>query len=184
MTAFVDELVREHGDIRRVLRVLSRQLEELRNSREPDWDLLKDTMYYLTRYPDLFHHGSEDVVFRQLHKRDDESRQFVRDLGREHGMLRDLGLDFLTLCEDATAGVSIPAAELYSCGQRYLTAQQRHMRKEEETVFPRIRARLTAEDWSAIQEDLDRMAATSLGSASARETFRSLNTFLASEARR
>lgn len=181
MTDFVDELRNEHREIRRILDVLARELDVLEASGEPDWDLLKDTMYYLTRYPDLFHHACEDLVFRRLHQQDPESRSFVRDLTSEHSMLRELGLDFLDLCEDVSSGVVVPKARLESRGRRYLVAQLRHMRKEEETVFPRIREKLTAEDWTDVQEGLERMGSMRSGAEIIRTQFRALDAHLAPE---
>ena len=179
MTDFVDELLREHGEIRRVLRVVDQQLQQLGDAETGDLELLRDAMHFLTRYPDLFHHGCEDVVFRRLHQRDGEAREFIRDLSREHGLLRDLGLEFLGLCEIGPDGTRVQTSRLISIGRRYLLAQHRHMRKEEETVFPRIRSHLGAEDWAEIQSDLERMAAWRVDADMMRERFRSLHAYLA-----
>ena len=175
MTDVVDELLSEHRDIRKVLQVLSDQLDVMREPGDPDWELLKDAMYYLTQYPDLFHHACEDLVFRRLHQRDKECREFVRDLTREHGLLRELGLALLELCEDALEDRLVSKARLESLGRRYLAAQQRHMRKEEETVFPRIRRKLTVDDWDAVQRGLQHIQSSRLGGQNVRDEFRRLH---------
>ncbi len=157
MPSLVDELLQEHREIRRVLKVVASQLDTLQSDAEADWALVGEAMDYLTRYPDLFHHGCEEVLFRHLHRHDPESREFVADLGREHGLLRELGLTFLALSEEATQGGDVQPAALESAGRRYLVMQERHMRKEEQTVFPRLREALPAEVWEDIREDLQHM---------------------------
>ncbi|MCP1673540.1 hemerythrin-like domain-containing protein [Natronocella acetinitrilica] len=181
MTDFVDELLCEHQEIRRVLNVVESQLDLLHADDDPNWELLLDAMYYLTRYPDLFHHGFEDVVFRQLHRRDAAAREFVQDLGREHGLLHELGMAFLALCEDVDAETMVPKDRLEHAGRCYVTAQQRHMRKEEQTVFPRIRHSLTEQDWLEVQHDLERLAQARAGADTMSDQFKLLHAHLMPE---
>jgi hemerythrin-like domain-containing protein len=158
MTDLIDDLLLEHDDIRSILQLIDAELDGLRQDRQPDWDLLTNAMYYLTQYPDLFHHVREDALFRQLVRRDRRSREFVRDLTAEHAVLRELGAGFLELCEDAVSDTIVSLAELEHRGRRYVAFQQRHMHKEEETAFPRLRWKLSRDDWEMLPEALSALA--------------------------
>ncbi|MCH8505288.1 MAG: hemerythrin domain-containing protein [Ectothiorhodospiraceae bacterium] len=178
MPSLVDELLQEHREIRTVLKLLSSQLDSMEPERDPDWTLIREAMDYLTRYPDLFHHGCEEVIFRHLHRHDPESREFVADLGREHSLLRELGMHFLALCEDAAQDRITSRTALESAGRRYLVAQERHMRKEEQTVFPRVRKALPADVWGDIREDLQHMPGWRLDRGGTLRQFDTLRSYL------
>lgn len=59
MTEVIEQLYQVHVNIARIVKFLVNQLNLPHDSQTPDYALMKDTMCYITAYPDLFHHPRE-----------------------------------------------------------------------------------------------------------------------------
>ena len=67
MPDLITVLREEHEQMARLLRVVERELERVREGGNPHFTLLIQTMKYLTHYPDAVHHPQENVLF-EMHR--------------------------------------------------------------------------------------------------------------------
>ncbi len=56
----------DHRNMALLLDLLDLETERLAASGEPDYDLVRDIMLYMTEYPDVVHHPTEDFIYRHL----------------------------------------------------------------------------------------------------------------------
>jgi hemerythrin-like domain-containing protein len=67
MTRDVEQLMNDlrgdHRNMALLLDLLDAQIDRLSASEEPDYDLVRDIMLYMTEYPGVVHHPMEDIVY-------------------------------------------------------------------------------------------------------------------------
>jgi len=155
MSDVIAALDRDHANIAKLLEILESEMLAIEVGKTPDYSLLQDIMRYLTHYPDRFHHPKEDLIFKQLLKRNPGARDDVEDLLEEHVSIGLAGQEFDRILR--TSGIdSVEVREqLEAAGFAYIRALREHMLKEEKKLFPLAMEVLTKEDWQVIDEEVD-----------------------------
>lgn len=80
MTDSIARLREEHIKFNGLLDLLERQLELFHRGDAPNYQLMLDIMYYMTHYPDVFHHPKEDLAFAKVKEREIKARPVVEEL--------------------------------------------------------------------------------------------------------
>ena len=141
----------EHRAITAVIEGLRHLVAEIATGRmAPDHAVLGAMFHYIGQFPDRLHHPKEDdFLFARLREREPTAAPLLDALQREHAIGRERFADLQALWEHYRADPAglPPFAEGV---ERYAHFHWLHMRKEEEHVLPLAAARLTAEDWTAI----------------------------------
>ncbi len=150
MTAILDQLHQDHVNVAHLLDFLEDELSTPDEGRMLRIQLMRDVMHYMTRYPDLFHHPKEDVVFRQLLLRDTAATPLIEHLMLEHQVLAEKGDRLLATLDAAVAGSIFPRSVLQTLIEDYVVSLRNHMDKEENQIFPLALALLTDNDWEKI----------------------------------
>lgn len=140
----------DHECFRRLLRLLEAQIHRFQDGQDPDYELMRDVLHYMTEYPDQFHHPAEDLIFERLGRVDPASRPLVEAIEAEHEGLVASGAALLALLEKVLADTVIPRATVESAARKYLAWLRDHMDKEESSLFPLAARRLSAGDWEAV----------------------------------
>jgi hemerythrin-like domain-containing protein len=60
----------EHANFDMLLELLEGQLDLFHDGKSPDYALMLDIMFYMTHYPDAFHHPREDLAFARIGERE------------------------------------------------------------------------------------------------------------------
>jgi len=146
-----------HNDHRNVM-VLLQLLDPLANNlalaSPADFVPILDIMNYMTRYSDLFHHPTEELVFKKLIERDDTAGSLVAALTLEHKTLGEKGEQLLRSVRNVVNGFELQAGGLAPECQDYVTRLRRHMSREETEAFPLASKILDDDDWGAIERGL------------------------------
>lgn len=140
-------LLGEHRRFAQLLGLLERELDVLHDCGEPDYDLLRDLFYYLTNYPDRFHHPAEDRLFARLADRVPEARSSVEALREQHRMIAAAGARFLTTLDAMFSGTILPRRSLEAPAREYLAHYRKHIALEAEELIPLARSHLQPTDW-------------------------------------
>jgi hemerythrin-like domain-containing protein len=153
MRAALSVIEAEHRGFATVLRALQRHLGPVREGRQPpNHDLFGTILAYADTFMDRFHHPKEDEhLFRAVRARTAEADAVLLRLQHEHasdpaelrGLRESLGR--------SRNGAAAEAADFTSRLERYIAAQEAHMRLESGTVFPIARRVLTHADWETIE---------------------------------
>lgn len=147
----VEELRREHTELRAILDCLEQALTVIGSSeQEIDFAELAEAVYFMTEYRDIVHHSKEALLLRQLARRRRRLRALVRELGEHHASLKSEGINFLELLEDAAEDAIVSREEMLACGRRYCSAQREHLRRLEASVFPEVEREFGADDRHAL----------------------------------
>jgi hemerythrin-like domain-containing protein len=154
MVRVIDQLGRDHRNLRLLLDMAEEETTAWRDGRVTDFDLLRMIAEYTLHYPDLVHHPKENLVFERLLMHDPGAKAVIGDLVEEHRRLAELTRRFAAAIGNAARDVELPREWFDSLARQYFSANRSHMQVEEEHFLPRAKAILTDEDWGAIDERL------------------------------
>ena len=160
MSTVMSELRQDHLNIREILGLLSRELDAVSDASGGDFELMRDIMIYMTRYPDHTHHPKEDLMFERMRKRgvSPETEDTIRALLREHAALADKGNAFRDMLIGVVDGSLVEREALVSSGRDYTDFLKYHARLEDETVFIEALRLLDESDWAEIAQAFEAQA--------------------------
>ena len=154
MTDMLDRLHKDHINMSRLLALLGKQATVIERGERGDLRLLSDILFYITHYPDLYHHTREDFVFETLRRRDPQSAGPVEELLAQHKQMTEAAMELTNDLAAFGGSIVIPRERLVGLLRDYVALSCRHMDVEESQVFPRARAVLNAEDWQEIEKGM------------------------------
>lgn len=140
----------EHVRFSRLLGLLGAQLAAFHAGDDPDYDLMRDIIFYLRHFADRFHHPREDVAFARLVEREPSMRVMVNRLLQEHRVIALAGEELLRKLDDIAADVVTERAEVEAAAATYLVYYRHHLATEEAEIVPRAAELLAPDDWSAV----------------------------------
>lgn len=140
----------DHQYFARLLRLLEEQIAVFHDGESPNYELMRDIVFYLRHYSDQVHHPREDAAFRILAGRDPGTRLEINRLVQEHRVITHTGEALLAQLEDVVAGAFVPRAEIEAAAATYLVYYRNHLATEDVRILPRAGELLTAQDWDAV----------------------------------
>lgn len=142
----------EHVDFVRLLNILESQIGLFHEGTQPDYQLMLDIVYYLTHFPDRFHHPREDVAFVKLAERDRSARALVHRLLGEHQVIAASGKQLQEQLEGVLAGATLARQSVEITAATYYSYYRQHMLGEETHLFSRLEKVLRVEDWKSVRD--------------------------------
>lgn len=140
MSNRIREWRQQHDQLRRLLDLLAHELASIRTGEDPRYELLLDLLFYLTRYPDRFHHPEEDALFDRIWREQPSLAPRVEALHRQHGRIAESGSRLLELVETVVDGTIVSRVALLQSGTDYIAEYHDYMRHEELELFPIVEA--------------------------------------------
>ena len=185
MPSVMHDLHQDHRNIHELLRLLTRELDAVDNVSGGDFELMRDIMVYMTRYPDHTHHPKEDLMFERMRERGiaSDTERTIEKLLREHAALADKGNVFRDMLIGVVDGALVERDTLVATGRDYADFLSYHARLEDETVFVEAIEVLDDTDWSAIARAFEERADPIFGPV-VQEEFRILYEYITDNATR
>ena len=180
MSAIMEQLKADHGNISRLLVTLEEQMGVVHDEENADFELMHDIMVYMTHYPDHTHHPIEDLVFRKLTSHDNSAEDVLVRLEREHISLAEKGQRFSEMLRHVVDGAMVERDILEETGRDYVAFLRSHMEFEDSDAFPRAERTLSAEDWEDVASSIEARTDPVFGPIVADE-FRSLFDYIQRE---
>jgi hemerythrin-like domain-containing protein len=138
MPRLLDDLQRDHRNMRALLDIIEEELGVLQSGRAPDFDLLAMIMEYTLNYPQIIHHPHATAG--------------IDDLIQEHAKLAELTQRFAAAIANVARGIELQREWFDVLAREYLARNRAHMEREEHDLFPRALAALTDEDWAQLDD--------------------------------
>ncbi len=135
IASLLRELRIDHRNAAVLLDLLGEEVKTARLGGDPDFELLRDIMHYMTYYADAVHHPREDLVYDQLLAAGDaDGLVFV---GSDHRELAEDGKQLRDDCEAVYSGAALIREKFVADAIRYIERLEEHMRWEEADLFRR-----------------------------------------------
>ena len=154
MTKDVEQLMNglrgDHRNMALLLDLLDAEIDKLAASEEPDYDLVRDIMLYVTEYPDVVHHPKEDIVYRHLKSLRPEIRTDLERVETDHQYLEESGLKLKNDMEAISTGAELNRDELIEKFHHYMEQLREHMYWEETELFSLADELQLYGDWSEV----------------------------------
>lgn len=154
----------EHAEFIRLLGILKSQIGLFHEQAEANYELMLDIVYYLTQFPDRFHHPREDIAFAKLVERDASARLRVRELTGEHKVIASSGKRLVEQLNGILAGAILEREAVEVDAATYIVYYRQHMAREEADLFPRLEDIFGSEDWKAVEDAISPEADPLFGS--------------------
>ena len=155
MNVYIEELRSDHRRLSRLLRYIQENLPGERAQWRPDRvRAMRQCIEYICTYSVVVHQDKEDVLFRRLAARDASARVYTDVLTAEHRLLTHNAEDLHRTARLVEDGKASYGDRLEKSARAFIGAKLRHMRLEEDTVFPLLENRLTLEDWKSVITDM------------------------------
>ncbi len=155
MAPTIDKLRQDHVNLARLLSILEQELAEFDAAGTPDYDILLSIAEYFLIYPDKDHHVREDLVYRRLLLRNEAAARRVGDLAQEHKGIARRVRKFATIIGHVLTDAVVQRTTVHGALSDFVEDQRRHMRMEEEFLFPAALNALTDADWSEIEGQIE-----------------------------
>lgn len=129
----------EHRLIERMIRILDRRMQAMRESRELDPEFIRRAVDFMRFYADHTHHGKEeDILFLDLKDRalSEEDRERMRDLTDEHAMARKTTRKLEQAAAEYADGRREAIDEAIKQLAVLVKFYPRHIEKEDQQFFP------------------------------------------------
>ncbi len=140
----------EHMRFTRLLDFLEREMAVFHAGQHPNYELMRDAVYYLHHFADRFHHPREDVAFARLSARDPSVQLAINRLLQEHRVISVAGDALLAHLENILKDAVIERATVEAAAATYLMYYRHHLATEETHILPLAAQLLTPEDWAAV----------------------------------
>lgn len=148
----------DHRNMVLLLDLLDAEINRLAAAGEPDFDLVRDIMLYMTEYPDAVHHPKEDIVYRHLKSlRPDIDADLAR-VETDHRYIEESGTKLKTDIEAMSAGENVDRDKVVKNLRHYMEQLREHMYWEETELFSLADELQHDGDWSEIVSKNDEIA--------------------------
>ena len=140
----------EHMRFASLLDFIEQEMDAFHEGNDPNYELLRDVVYYLHHYADHYHHPREDVAFARMVKRDPGMSLPVNRLLQEHRVLEAIGDDLLKYLDDILEDRVIERVTVEAAAATYLVYYRHHLAVEEREILPHANRMLEPDDWAAV----------------------------------
>ncbi|MFM0617402.1 hemerythrin domain-containing protein [Paraburkholderia nemoris] len=136
MPTIIERLLAEHGRLGRLVQLLNGERSLPTDPGSPNIALQVDTLYDLTRFPDVAHHAIEDRITEKLRGKNALSGEFAWEIEAQHVTLILQGHELLQGLEAAAReeNMSQERGEIHV--RLYAERLRHNMTVEELTLFP------------------------------------------------
>lgn len=154
---FLEDLVKDHVRIRKVLTLFARELIHLKNADDVDLELLSESLDYCRKYLDGYHHKKEDIILEVLQDFDQKIAKRLADLSQQHIDLATLTLEAEKTYLQVRDGAEFLRETLYQNGSTLKSAYETHLSWEEERFFPLVDLALEPNCWEIVISKVNRL---------------------------
>ena len=158
VATILGELRRDHRNMTLLLDVVDAQSTRVSTGDEPDLELLRDIMHYMTVYSDAVHHPREDLVYEAMCEHGASVADGLEAVAGDHADIAELGGRLRADVEAAMAGSAVKRERLLRDLRDYAARLRRHMQWEEDDLF--LRADALARDLPGWRIDTTGLAAS------------------------
>lgn len=150
-------MIKEHGNIKRMLTVLRKASLAIMNGKEIDYDDFEDMTDFVKNYADSHHHGKEEkYLFNKMIDLGGAAEKLVK-----YGMLveHDLGRLYMMDLKEALDKVKMGDIEakldVIANAVSYTHLLSRHIDKEDNAAYPFAKRALSEETLNTINRECD-----------------------------
>lgn len=173
MSKVISQLRQEHVEMSNFLDLLNKELDVYSNGRPPNFELVHHLVTYFLDYPDQIHHPRENSIYKVIQQRDATLARAVAGLERDHIHFAAKTRVLADVVRGSLAEGTADRDWVRQMAKEYVRSYRRHIKWEEDHVFPAAETVLSEADWERIEESYGRTLTLKV-SEQASERFRQI----------
>jgi len=146
LSELLSDLREDHRNIAIMLNLLEREIGQIRDGENPDYELVHDIMRYMTVYSDAVHHPKEDILYEAIKTERPDLKDGLEEVEPEHQELSRLGAALRNDIEAIASEAAIPRDRVVAETEKYIALLRHHMDWEEGDLFRRAASLVDAEE--------------------------------------
>lgn len=140
----------EHARFARLLDFLDTQMMAFHEGGHPNYELMRDVIYYLQHYADRYHHPREDVAFALMLEREPALSPVIKRLMHEHRVINTVSAQLYKHLDDILEDAFIARETVESTAATYLVYYRCHIQSEDTDILPQAAKLLKPADWAKV----------------------------------
>ncbi len=149
------ELREDHRNMSILLDLVEAQMLKVDAGDEPDLELLRDIMQYMTTYSDSIHHPKEDLIYAEMRDAGGNIAEGLDRVEEDHVEIASFGRSLRNDIEAMIAGTAVTRDHVLHDMIDYVHGLRKHMAWEESDLFMRADAMIEADAKSVDLGNLD-----------------------------
>lgn len=150
-SAMLAAMYREHRHLAMLISVLKEQLQTFNIGKTPDYLLMADVIDYMKDFPTRFEHPRRQLLCQRLLDRLGTDTELEMLMAEDEQLIIGLAEVQSTLAILQRDNSLLKQEQLKIFCNTLIDNLERHIRQEAQSVFPKARKLLTAQDWNDIQ---------------------------------
>ena len=146
----LEKLKRDHVNLKRLLDLLSQELDAFFAGDESNFDLKIEMLDYIEHYAEQVHHPTEDLIYHLALPKTQQGQALLQRLNREHCNLVGAARRFRETLEGIVQGEVMSRDEVETRGREFVALQRQHIDLEDHEVFPLLEQALSKAQWQEI----------------------------------
>ena len=139
------ELREDHRNMSILLDLVEAQMLKVDAGEEPDLELLRDIMQYMTTYSDTIHHPKEDLVYAEMKDAGGDIAEGLEHVEEDHVEIAKFGKSLRDDIDAMPAGTAVTRDHVLHDMIDYVHGLRKHMAWEEGDLFMRADAMIDKE---------------------------------------
>jgi len=149
----VGPLMIEHRLIERMIALMAREAQRIRQGLEPDTEFIRTAVDFVRMYADRLHHGKEeDILFRDLARKPlpADLKEMMDGLIREHALGRETTRKLVEACDRYLKGEKDAVNTIVEALNTLAGFYPKHIEKEDKYFFLPVMKYFTDEEQASM----------------------------------
>lgn len=151
----LEQIHREHGYMVRLLAILKKKSNNIKDEKPVNYSLIKEIVDYLSSHSETVHHPKEDILYHHFVKHY-PANSLIKNLAEEHVKLAESTHEFLLTVEMILQDSVVPLDVFVEKIETFIRTQRAHLDLEEREILPLIQNTFTTEDWQVVESLWDK----------------------------
>jgi len=152
----IGPLMIEHRLIERMIALMRKELERLEKENTSNLDFIDTAVDFIRKYADRCHHGKEeDILFRELKKKDLESehKRTMEELIEEHKRAREITVKLVAAKVELVKGSQQDKKFIIEYMKQLVEFYPKHIEKEDKRFFRPIMKYFSQKEQDALLQE-------------------------------
>ena len=151
----LEDLMREHGVLRRIMLIYEKEIKELKNGRPVRYDVIFKSAGIIHDFIEGYHEKLEEDYIFPIFEKSGKFTELTRTLREQHKAGRKLTLAILQLSRDKQSGNKENPDALAANLRLFIRMYRPHAAREDTILFPALRSLVSEKEYDELGDKFE-----------------------------
>jgi hemerythrin-like domain-containing protein len=151
----VEDLMREHGVLRRILLIYDQELKDIENHKTPQYEVLFRSATMIREFIEGYHEKLEEDHIFPVFEKAGKLTDLTKTLRQQHVAGRELTQSILRLSKDQRPGGQEDPKALAGLLRAFIRMYRPHAAREDTVLFPALRGLISEKEYEAMGDQFE-----------------------------